>query len=184
MFISSFALYILTNIILTVILQDQHCYFPHFADDKITYIITSSHRLTRWHSGQESTFHCKRCKRRGFHPWVGKIPWGMKWQPIPVFQPGKFHSLVGYNPWDHKESDTSRQLSKSLIYSVSDVPQSDSVMYLYSFSDSFPLQVILVVQSLSRVQLCVTSWTAACQASLSSIFRSLLKFMSIESVML
>ena len=30
-----------------------------------------------------------------------------KWQPIPVFWPGKSHgqkSLVGYSPWGHKES--------------------------------------------------------------------------------
>ena len=41
-----------------------------------------------------------------------------------------------------------------------------------------------VVQSLSRVWLLETTWTAACQASLSfTIFQRLLKFMSIESVM-
>ena len=28
-------------------------------------------------------------RRRGFDPWIGKIPWGRKWQPIPVFLPGK-----------------------------------------------------------------------------------------------
>ena len=40
------------------------------------------------------------------------------------------------------------------------------------------------VQSLSRVQLLATPWTAACQASLSiTNSQSLLKFMSIESVM-
>ena len=40
------------------------------------------------------------------------------------------------------------------------------------------------VQSLSHVRFFVTPWTAACQASLSTTnFRSLLKFMSIESVM-
>ena len=44
--------------------------------------------------------------------------------------------------------------------------------------------LIVVVQSLSRVQLFVTPWTAICQASLSfSISWSLLKLMSIESVM-
>ena len=43
----------------------------------------------------------------------------------------------------------------------------------------------IVVQLLSHVQLCATSWTAAQQAFLSfTIFRSLLKFKSIESVML
>ena len=44
--------------------------------------------------------------------------------------------------------------------------------------------VAVVVQSLSRVQLVVTPWTAACQASLSiTISQSLLKLMSIELVM-
>ena len=36
-----------------------------------------------------------------------------KWQPIPVFLPGKSHgrrSLVGYSPWGHKESDTTEWL--------------------------------------------------------------------------
>ena len=41
----------------------------------------------------------------------------------------------------------------------------------------------VVVQSLSHVQLFVTPWTAACQASLSiTISRSLFKLMSIESM--
>ena len=44
--------------------------------------------------------------------------------------------------------------------------------------------VVVAVQSPSRVQLFVTPWTAARQASLSfTISRSLPKFMSIESVM-
>ena len=44
--------------------------------------------------------------------------------------------------------------------------------------------LVIAVQSQSRILLFVTPWTAACQASLSStISRSLLKFMSIESVM-
>ena len=44
--------------------------------------------------------------------------------------------------------------------------------------------IVVVVQSLSCVQLFVTPWTAACKASLSfTNFRSVLKLMSIESVM-
>ena len=38
--------------------------------------------------------------RRGFDPWVGKIPWRREWLPTPVFLPGEFHgqrSLVGYS---------------------------------------------------------------------------------------
>ena len=43
-----------------------------------------------------------------FDPWVGKIPWRRKWQPILVFMPGKSHgqrSLASYGPRGHKESD-------------------------------------------------------------------------------
>ena len=29
--------------------------------------------------------------RRWFNPGVGKMPWRRKWQPIPVFLPGKHH---------------------------------------------------------------------------------------------
>jgi len=42
-----------------------------------------------------------------------KIPWKRKWQPTPVLWPEKFHgqrSLVGYSPWDHKESDMTERL--------------------------------------------------------------------------
>ena len=63
--------------------------------------------LPMWQNGKESAY--RRFKRRRSHPWVGKIPWCRKWQPTPVFLPGKFHgqtSLVGYSPWSHKESDT------------------------------------------------------------------------------
>ena len=49
---------------------------------------------------------CNRCRRNGFNPWVGKIPWRRKWQPTPVLLPGEFHgprSLAGYSSWGHKD---------------------------------------------------------------------------------
>ena len=52
-------------------------------------------------SGKEPTCQCRRQRRCGFNPWVGKIPWRRKWQPTPLFLPGKSHeqrSLVGYIP--------------------------------------------------------------------------------------
>ena len=55
--------------------------------------------LPWWLSGKESAWQCRRHR---FNPWVGKIPWRSKWQPIPVFLPGKSHgqqSLAGYSPW-------------------------------------------------------------------------------------
>ena len=50
---------------------------------------------------------------------VGKIPWKRKWQPTPVFLPGKSHGLrrlVGYSPWGRKESDTTGQLLLSFFF--------------------------------------------------------------------
>ena len=41
------------------------------------------------------------------------VYWRRKWQPTPVFLPGKFHglrSLVGYSPWGQKEVDTTERL--------------------------------------------------------------------------
>ena len=34
---------------------------------------------------KELACQCRRCKRRGFDPWVRKIPWRRAWQPTPVF---------------------------------------------------------------------------------------------------
>ena len=70
--------------------------------------------LPRWLSGEESACQRKRRKRWGFIPWVGKIPWGRKWQPARVFLPGEVHrqrSLAGYSPWGHKELDVTEHLS-------------------------------------------------------------------------
>ena len=38
-----------------------------------------------------TTPQCRRLKRLGFDPWVGKIPWRRAWQPTPVFLPGESH---------------------------------------------------------------------------------------------
>ena len=48
---------------------------------------------------------CLQCRRGGFDPWVGMIPCRKKWQPTPIFLPGKSHgqrSLAGYSPWGHR----------------------------------------------------------------------------------
>ena len=63
--------------------------------------------------GSDGKSVCLQCRRPGFDLWVGKIPWRRKWQPTPVLLAGKSHgwrSLVDYNPWGHKESDTNEQL--------------------------------------------------------------------------
>jgi len=47
--------------------------------------------------------------------WLDSITdsWRKKWQPTPVFLPGKFpgwRSLAGYSPWGCKESDMTERL--------------------------------------------------------------------------
>ena len=56
------------------------------------------------------------CRRPGFDPWVGKIPWRREWLPTPVFLPGQFQgqrSLAGYSPWGHKVPDRTELLTLS-----------------------------------------------------------------------
>ena len=105
--------------------------------------------------------HLPKCRKPGFSLWVGKIPWRRKWQPTPVFLPGKSHgrkSLVSYSPRGRKKLDTTEKLSFFLFISS--------------------------VQLLSLVRLFATPWTAECQASLSlTNSQSLLKLTSIRLVM-
>ena len=52
-----------------------------------------------WFTGKELTCQCRRSE---FSPWVGKILWGRKWPPTPVFLPGRYYGqrhLAGYSPW-------------------------------------------------------------------------------------
>ena len=55
--------------------------------------------LYRWLNDKESACQCRRWRRCGFHPWVGKISLQRKWQPTPTFSPEESHgqrSLAGY----------------------------------------------------------------------------------------
>ena len=112
--------------------------------------------------------NANKCKRRGFDPWVGKIPWRGKWQPSAVFLPGKFHAqrnLVGYRPW----------VTKSQMW------LNTHAHICCIASNNLKLSS---VQLLIRVRLFATPWITACQASLSIInSQGPSKPMSIELVM-
>ena len=61
-----------------------------------------------------------------FDPWVGKILWRRKWQPTPVFLPGKSHgwkNLVGYSPRGRS------RLSDFTFFHVGDETQENSYKF-------------------------------------------------------
>ena len=52
--------------------------------------------------------------------------WRRKWQPTPVFLPGKSHgqrSLVGYSPWGHKR----------VRHDLATKQQQESIVHRYSY---------------------------------------------------
>ena len=68
-------------------------------------------------SCKEPSCQCRRCKRHGSDPWVGKIPWRRYGNPLQyscLENPKK--SLVGYRPWGHKESDTTEATEHTHTY--------------------------------------------------------------------
>ena len=89
------------------------------------------------------------------NPWVKKIPWRRKWQPIPVFLPGESHgqrSLMGYSPWGCKQSDIISQLSTHIGIIVRDGAHTHTHTHTHT------------QKSLSHVQLFATPWIVAHQA--------------------
>ena len=79
------------------------------------YLFELQFYLPWWLIRIESSYQC----RGGmFDPWIRKMPWRRKWQPTPVFLPGKSHgqkSLVRYSPWGLKSyTRLSNQTTKSV----------------------------------------------------------------------
>ena len=115
----------------------QNSFISQTSQCFILTFLKPNQRFPRWWSGKESTCQCRRCKRCGFIPWVGKIPWTMKWQPTPVFLPEKSHRqrhLVGFSPCGHKELDaTDHTLHKHnqkvslVVQIVKNLPQVQSL---------------------------------------------------------
>ena len=61
---------------------------------------------------------CRRHRRRGFNPWIGKSPWRRAWQPTLVFLPGESHgqrSLTVYSPWGRTDSDTTGVIEPKIV---------------------------------------------------------------------
>ena len=90
-------------------------------------------------SSEEFTCQCGRYKRRGLDPWVRKVRWSRKWQPTPLFLPGKFHGqrrVASYSPCGRKESYTTERFKQQLPVVVQP--------FLQTVSFSSPLTPILL----------------------------------------
>ena len=83
-----------------VLNQDQFCPRGHLATSRDLAVGTG---FPLWLSWQRI---CLKCRKAGFDPWVGKIPWKRERLSTPVFWPGDL-----YSPWGHKESNTTERLS-------------------------------------------------------------------------
>ena len=109
------------------------------------------------------------------------MPWRRKWQPTSVFLPGKFRhgqrSLVGYSPWDHKESDMTEWLTLHFQGNKpkwgEDLENKSLKLGLYSY---FNLQLLNSVISISRERITMVlcdkllfkvSWQISSQLELS-----------------
>ena len=86
------------------ILSNWMCFDPRIIQKSLLgYLmdISTVDHLKGFPGGSEVRVHLQ-CRRSGFDPWGGKIPWRREWQPTPVFLPGKLHgqrTLAGYSPW-------------------------------------------------------------------------------------
>ena len=117
-------------------------------------------------SSQESSCQCRRCKRLGFDPWVGKIPWSRKWQPTPVVFPGEFHgerSLAGYSPRGCRELDMTEH---ACTRDPDTVASLQGLVYRSSHQLFWSLpQQQLENRSVNRINSCFPTGVWKCQCS-------------------
>ena len=62
--------------------------------EKIYFFVNHTFSALGFPGGSNGKESACQCRRPRFYPWVGKMPWRKKWQPIPVFLPGK-----AQGPW-------------------------------------------------------------------------------------
>ena len=102
--------------------------------------------LPRWCSGKEYACQCTRWRRRGFDPWVRKIPWRRAWQPTLVFFPGESYgqrSLAGYSPWGRRVRHNWARPCTHYFPSLFLVPNLLGKFLHYKSNSSFGLKVVL-----------------------------------------
>ena len=75
--------------------------FPYLSQVMLVNRPENCSDLSQWR-GFPGDSTIKNLPANEFDPWVRNIPWKRKWQPFPVFLPGKSRGLkrlAGYSPW-------------------------------------------------------------------------------------
>ena len=116
----------------------------------------------------------------GSIPGSRRSPWRRKWQPTPVFLPGKSHgqrSLADNSSLGHREADATEHNGICKWKMRLRRERASQPLFFVRFwcpvllpSWSLWLWMCVCAQSLSHVQLLVTPWTVACQSPLSMGF--------------
>ena len=86
-------------------------------------------------SGKELACQCRRHKRHGFDPWVGKIPLRKAWQPTPVLLPGE-------SPWTEEPGRLQSMGSQRVGHDWSDLVR----MHTQSRNSLTDIEIRLVVE--------------------------------------
>ena len=102
----------------------------------------------------------------------GEMPWRREWLCTPVFIPGEFHgerSLLSYNPWGRKESDTIAWLTLSFSFWL-DLQPRQTVLW---HAGCFPSLVFDFI-SWGQRDLAWTPRTAVCKVLRFNVLREIL----------
>ena len=59
------------------------CCYSWYQSEKLSKVLKAVGGFPGGATGKERACQGRRCKRRGWDPWVGKIPWRRAWQPTP-----------------------------------------------------------------------------------------------------
>ena len=103
------------------------------ADFQLTVYFCTSSGFPGGASGEEPARQCRRRKRRGFDPRVGKIHWRRAWQLTPVFLPEESHGqwdLMSYSPQGCRKLDMTEAIQHTHTYVYTLVSQKYSVIGL------------------------------------------------------
>ena len=96
---------------------------------------------------KEPSCQCRRGKKHGFYPWVGKIPWRRAWRRTLVFLPGESHgqSLVGYRWMQQKRLSLNPGIKSSVscVLWIYPPPPPTPNSPAYDFSIHFLMEIVL-----------------------------------------